>query len=143
MNRLTAIVNYDFGQEDGQLLDRLAAWERQVEEHERATTETVQDSMKCAIVQSRLPGALRTHLLLNAPNAVDWATMRRSIQSYLLATMPQGSATPMDLGYLGKGKDYKGKEYKGKGKDSKGAGKDRKGKEHQGKDDKNGGKGNK
>eukprot|EP00971_Amphidinium_carterae_P173059 3430709-Amphidinium_carterae.1 len=52
MNRLTAIVNYDFGQEDGQLLDRLAAWERQVEEHERATTETVQDSMKCAIVQS-------------------------------------------------------------------------------------------
>eukprot|EP00971_Amphidinium_carterae_P193861 3846690-Amphidinium_carterae.1 len=68
-----------------------------------------------------MPAALRTYLLVNSPNASDWTAMRRSIQSYLLATASAPKPVPMDLGYIpwsqkGKGKDGKNKKGdKGKG----------------------------
>eukprot|EP00971_Amphidinium_carterae_P059553 1177736-Amphidinium_carterae.3 len=68
-----------------------------------------------------MPAALRTYLWVNSPNGSDWNAMRRSMQSYLLATASVPKPVPMDLGYLpwtskGKGKDGKDKGHKGGGK---------------------------
>eukprot|EP00971_Amphidinium_carterae_P154146 3057136-Amphidinium_carterae.3 len=54
-----------------------------------------------------MPAALRTYLLVNPPNASDWTAMRRSIQSYLLATASAPKLVPMDLGKDGKDKGHK------------------------------------
>eukprot|EP00971_Amphidinium_carterae_P162319 3217895-Amphidinium_carterae.1 len=65
-----------------------------------------------------MPAALRTYLLVNSPNASDWTAMRRSIQSYLLATASTPKPVPMDVGYIpkgGKGKEGKNKKGQGKG----------------------------
>eukprot|EP00971_Amphidinium_carterae_P043961 864970-Amphidinium_carterae.1 len=108
------------------MLDKIAAWERQIEEHERISGEKIADSVKCAVIQKGMPAALRTYLLVNSPNASDWTAMRRSIQSYLLATASAPKPVPMHLGYIpwsskGKGKDGKNnKGHKGdKGKGGK------------------------
>eukprot|EP00971_Amphidinium_carterae_P136115 2697079-Amphidinium_carterae.1 len=121
------------------MLDKIASWERQIEEHERKSGEKIAESVKCAVIQKGMPAALRTYLLVNSPNASDWTAMRRSIQSYLLATASAPKPVPMDLGYIpwsnkGKGKDGKNnKGHKGdKGKGGKGKSKD-KGEKGQGK----------
>eukprot|EP00971_Amphidinium_carterae_P086021 1701750-Amphidinium_carterae.1 len=98
------------------MLDKIASWERQIEEHERISGEKIAESVKCAVIQKGMPAALRTYLLVSSPNASDWTAMRRSIQSYLLATASAPKPVPMDLGYIpwsnkGKGKD--GKNNKG------------------------------
>eukprot|EP00971_Amphidinium_carterae_P259325 5145614-Amphidinium_carterae.1 len=106
------------------MLDKIAAWERQIEEHERISGDKITDSVKCAVIRKGMPAALRTYLLVNSPNASDWTAMRRSIQSYLLAT---AKPVPMDVGYIpwswsqkGKGKDGKNKGHKSdKGKGGK------------------------
>eukprot|EP00971_Amphidinium_carterae_P347959 6490245-Amphidinium_carterae.1 len=157
LTRLNAILRFDFGQESG-LLDRITAWEKMIEEHDRVAVRPMGDDVKCAVVQDRLPGALRTHLLLNAPDTEDWPTVKRNIQAYLIASRSYPSTqepVPMDMSYLGKGKGKEkgGKWGKGKwgkdggkqatnnysqspsGKDKKGSGKnkDSKGKQNGGK----------
>eukprot|EP00971_Amphidinium_carterae_P227234 4507255-Amphidinium_carterae.1 len=79
------------------MLDKIAAWERQIKEHERISGEKIADSVKCAVIQKGMPAALRTYLLVNSPNASDWTAMRRSIQSHLLATASAPKPVPMDL----------------------------------------------
>eukprot|EP00971_Amphidinium_carterae_P025573 504326-Amphidinium_carterae.1 len=56
------------------------------------------DSVECAVIQKGMPAALRTYLLVNSPNASDWTVMKRSMQSYLLATASAPKAVPMDFG---------------------------------------------
>eukprot|EP00971_Amphidinium_carterae_P255558 5073381-Amphidinium_carterae.1 len=79
------------------MLDKISSWERDIEEHERISGERVPDSVKCAVIQKGMPAALRTYLLVNSPNASDWVAMRRSIQSYLLATASAPKPVPMDI----------------------------------------------
>eukprot|EP00971_Amphidinium_carterae_P020170 397420-Amphidinium_carterae.1 len=103
LTRLTSIIDHDFGTDETQMLDKIASWERQIEEHERISGEKIADSVKCAVIQKGMPAALRTYLLVNSPNASDWTAMRRSIQSYLLATASTPKPVPMDVGYIPKG----------------------------------------
>eukprot|EP00971_Amphidinium_carterae_P348120 6490331-Amphidinium_carterae.1 len=35
LTRLTSIIDHDFGSDESQMLDKIASWERQIEEHER------------------------------------------------------------------------------------------------------------
>eukprot|EP00971_Amphidinium_carterae_P167248 3314103-Amphidinium_carterae.1 len=96
------IIDHDlkFGSDESQMLDKIASWERHIEEHERISGEKIADSVKCAVIQKGMPSALRTYFLVNSPNASDWTAMRRSIQSYLLATASAPRPVQMDLGYL-------------------------------------------
>eukprot|EP00971_Amphidinium_carterae_P253013 5023252-Amphidinium_carterae.1 len=48
LTRLTSIIDHDFGTDETQMLDKIAAWERQIEEHERISGEKIADSVKCA-----------------------------------------------------------------------------------------------
>eukprot|EP00971_Amphidinium_carterae_P132279 2620312-Amphidinium_carterae.8 len=86
LTRLTSIIDHDFGTDESQMLDKIAAWERQIEEHERISGERIADSVRGPVIQKGMPTAMRTYLLVNSPNASDWTAMRRSIQPYLLAT---------------------------------------------------------
>eukprot|EP00971_Amphidinium_carterae_P173430 3437877-Amphidinium_carterae.4 len=96
------------------MIDRLSAWERQIEEHEGISDERIADSVKCAVIQKGMPAALRTYLLVNSPNVSDWTAMRRSMQSHLLATASAPKPVPMDLGKDAKGQfGYKGDKGKG------------------------------
>eukprot|EP00971_Amphidinium_carterae_P303341 6027411-Amphidinium_carterae.1 len=47
-----------------------------------------------------MPAAWRTYFLVNSPNASHWTAMRRSIQSYLLATASVPKPVPMVVGYI-------------------------------------------
>lgn len=81
------------------------------------------DTTKCAVMQSRAPAAVRTHLLLNAATVTDWPSARRVIRNHLIASA--GAApTPMEIGGA-MGDHSKGKGgRKGKRRDSnKGVGK--------------------
>eukprot|EP00971_Amphidinium_carterae_P325964 6456549-Amphidinium_carterae.1 len=107
LTRLTQILEFSFGEDERTMLDKIAAWERLIQEHEQVSGERVAESVKCAVIQRRMPPTLRTHLLVTASGATDWLVMRRAIQSYLLATASLDS-DPMDVGYIGKGKDKRG-----------------------------------
>eukprot|EP00971_Amphidinium_carterae_P102831 2035443-Amphidinium_carterae.1 len=61
------------------MLDKIASWERQIEEHERISGEKIADSVKCTVIQKGMPAALRTYLLVTH-RTPDWTAMRRSIQ---------------------------------------------------------------
>eukprot|EP00971_Amphidinium_carterae_P079277 1568550-Amphidinium_carterae.6 len=65
LSRPTSIINHDFGSDESQMLDRIAAWERQIQEHERISGERIADSVKCAAIQKGMPAALRTYLLVD------------------------------------------------------------------------------
>ncbi len=58
------------------------------------------DSTRCAVMQSRAPAAVRTHLLLNTPTTADRPAMRRTIQNYVIAS--SATAVPMEIGAIGK-----------------------------------------
>eukprot|EP00971_Amphidinium_carterae_P160246 3176888-Amphidinium_carterae.1 len=111
LTRLTSIIDHDFGTDESQMLDKISAWERQIEEHVCISGEKIADSVKCAVIQKGMPS--------------DWTAMRRSIQLYLLATASAPRPVPMDLGLIGylswsnkgEGKDSKDKGYKGGGKE--------------------------
>eukprot|EP00971_Amphidinium_carterae_P025563 504157-Amphidinium_carterae.1 len=62
LTRLTSIIDHDFGSDESQMLDKISAWERQIEEHERISGEKIADSVKCAVIQKGMPTALRTYL---------------------------------------------------------------------------------
>eukprot|EP00971_Amphidinium_carterae_P346544 6488066-Amphidinium_carterae.1 len=134
LTRLTQILEYSCGEDERAMLDKIASWERLIQEHEQVSGERVADSVKCAIIQRKMPPTLRTHLLVTSSGATDWLVMRRAIQSYLLATVTLEN-DPMDVGFVGKGKDKRG----GKGKEGQGKGKDKRGGKDTGKD--KGGKG--
>eukprot|EP00971_Amphidinium_carterae_P058570 1158227-Amphidinium_carterae.1 len=68
LTRLTSIIDHDFGSDKSQMLDKIASWERQIEEHELISGEKIAESVKCAVIQKGMPAALRTYLLVNSPN---------------------------------------------------------------------------
>ena len=114
LSRLAHLLSFDFGSDESQLLDKILQWERLIDEYEHGGSDKVSDSTRCAVMQSRAPAAVRTHLLLNAPTTPDWPAMRRTIQNYVIAS--SATAVPMEIGAVGK---FSGKG-KGKGKFQKG-----------------------
>eukprot|EP00971_Amphidinium_carterae_P022979 453393-Amphidinium_carterae.1 len=48
LTRLTSIIDHDVGSDESQMLDKIASWERQIEEHERISEEKIAESVKCA-----------------------------------------------------------------------------------------------
>eukprot|EP00971_Amphidinium_carterae_P173896 3447064-Amphidinium_carterae.1 len=42
LTRRTSIIDHDFGSDESQMLDKIASWERQIEEHERILTTVIQ-----------------------------------------------------------------------------------------------------
>eukprot|EP00971_Amphidinium_carterae_P215415 4275426-Amphidinium_carterae.1 len=50
-NLTSAIIDHDFGSDESQMLDKIALWERQIEEHERISGEKIAGSVKCAVIQ--------------------------------------------------------------------------------------------
>eukprot|EP00971_Amphidinium_carterae_P068625 1358861-Amphidinium_carterae.1 len=63
LTRLTSIIDHDFGSDESQVLDKIASWERQIEEHERISGEKIAESVKCAVILKGMQAALRTYLL--------------------------------------------------------------------------------
>ena len=117
LSRLAQLLSFEFGSDESQLLDKILQWERLIDDYEKGGTDVVSDSVRCAVMQSRAPAAVRTHLLLNAPTTADWPSMRRTIQNYLIAASSSSAAVPMEIGAIGKF-GGKGKHVKGKTKDS-------------------------
>ena len=107
--KLMRIVEFDFG-EDGVFLDRMATFEVLIEEYQVAGKEVVSDNLRCAILVTRAPVALRNHLLLNASRDLNWTDVKRSAMDFLLATT--FNPVPMDIGHVKGGKPYGGGKYK-------------------------------
>ena len=101
----------------------------------------VSDNLRCAILVTRAPVALRNQLLLIASRDLDWTDVKRSAMDFLLATT--FSTAPMDIGHVNGGKPYEGGKPYGGGryKGGRGKGKDEykgKGGKGKGKDDQKG-----
>ena len=111
--KLMRIVEFDFG-EDGVFLDRMATFEVLIEEYQVAGKEVVSDNLRCAILVTRAPVALRNHLLLNASRDLNWTDVKRSAMDFLLATT--FNPVPMDIGHVKGGKPYGGGKHEGKGR---------------------------
>ena len=69
LGKLTSILRYEFGDDAGQLLDKMAEWEQLIDDYNStcAAADRVTDATPCAVMQASAPPALRTHLLLNEP----------------------------------------------------------------------------
>lgn len=114
-------------------MDRLTAWEKDIEEYEKSTGDNVRDTVKCSVVVDRAPKEVKTHFLLNASEEREYARMRRIIESYYTAALQtdahDGKVNAID--WKGKRVDWEGK-HKG---DPKGKAKgDPKGKKGKGKE---------
>ena len=120
LSRLAQLLSFDFGSDESQLLDKILQWERLIDEYEKGGAETVSDSVRCAVMQSRAPAAVRTHLLLNAPMMANWPAMRKTIQNYLIAASSSAAPVPMEIGSIGKarGKGKTNGKFKDSGKHS-------------------------
>eukprot|EP00971_Amphidinium_carterae_P275312 5462497-Amphidinium_carterae.1 len=130
-----------------------AAWEDQIHKYEQDAGAELSDDIKVAVVTKHAPDKIR-EVLRAASHHIDgdYKAMRRTLEHYLRSGVDydsygvaQGSnqqqgPVPMDVGAIGKGKEFGKDKGKGKGKDfgkdkgkfrSKG-GKDRgKGKQHE------------
>eukprot|EP00971_Amphidinium_carterae_P217001 4307909-Amphidinium_carterae.1 len=78
------------------MLGKIGAWEQLIEEHEQ--NEKVPNSVKCAVIQSKMLTTLRTRLLVSSPQDTDWPAMRRRIESNLLASTTVPGGDPIDIG---------------------------------------------
>ena len=82
--RLNHILGYDFGQKACELLDRITAWERLIQDYEAVAAEPVADTLKVAVV-GKLPAPLRTHLLRHPHATISWLLLKQLLESYLVA----------------------------------------------------------
>ncbi len=124
--RLGQILTPNFGENKSELMDRIAEWEQQIEEYDQNSNDPISDSIKCAILTEKTPAEVRTHLLLNAANIVQYAAMRQTIEDYPSAGRSwKSDRDAHDMFHVNykQGKKRKKGEKGKKGKDSKGKGK--------------------
>ena len=105
---LVNILSWNF---DGDVLQRVEAFEREITMYESDSKEKVTDNIKIGILLMRLPqGSLATHMLMNADKHENWQGFRDellNIRRAQMVTNPNGAA-PMDIGALGKKGGQKG-----------------------------------
>jgi hypothetical protein len=91
---------------EGSLDERMATFERNIAEYEKASKEILSDKMRIGILTIRLPdGPLKQHVIMHALKLNTWILMK---QELLDITRAQAAAQPMDLGAMSKGKGPKG-----------------------------------
>jgi len=117
---------------DEAFAEKLAVWERNIQEYEELTGRPWDDELRVAVLLKHSPANLRNHLQLNANLfESDWSKLRATVRMYLQARRsfqgnagmganpPSGTSgqdhVPMDIGYLGKAKGKGRKGMKGDG----------------------------
>ena len=76
---------FDFGEQLENVLDKIVGWERLVAEYEAAAQEKIGTSILCAVMLGKMPGDLRTHLLLTTGQRPDYGMMKAAVESYIVA----------------------------------------------------------
>ena len=125
LHEYSNLLEYDFGTTDG-FKKKLLKWDNQIVDFQKATGEVFSDRLKCAIVLSRSPGPIRTHLRFQ--NRGDYAALRMALMKYLEAE-DDGHGT-MEVGAMKGKRGDKGKKGYGKGMKGESFGKYDKNKEY-------------
>jgi len=92
-------LNFDFS---GETISKIESFERAVQQYERATSESLTDSVKIGLLVSKIPEPmLKDHVLMNVERLKTWQAEIENIRKAQL------SVAPMEVGYAGK--DNRGK----------------------------------
>jgi len=110
---LMQVLSYQF---DGELSNKLAAFERLITEYERQTTKEIDEDLKIGVaILGMTDTKVKEHLIRNAGRIDTWPKMREEIVEISCTTAYVNSQPlPMQLGATPKGKGKeKGKKRKG------------------------------
>ena len=98
--QLMQILSYNL---QGDLLERLAAWERDIAVYERDAQKKLDDDFKIGTFMLRLPeSTLKTHLLVKVDSIEKWVDFREQIIAiYRAMQVASSTPVPMDVSALG------------------------------------------
>ena len=112
--QLMSILSFSL---QGDVGERLVAWEREIAVYERGSGKALDDEVKIGTFLLRLPeSSLKTHLLMRVDTLTAWTDFRSEVVAISRAiTAAQAQPAPMDVSAVGKGKKGKGNQGGGRG----------------------------